>query len=190
MQPLGMSPAHLIEDGIFQGTHVGFEAIGPGRIRLEDTRFEGNETGLQCRNARVETACCSFLYNDIGLRKQSGPCSPWSQKMVVDGTALAAMEATCVFFRPNLHSWRAVPITFEDHYFSWASGSLDLPCFGEGVDWLINGQSWNWPTSWPQIQEGLWAWDPNGDVICPVTAIDLHPISPRECGDTGKKRTD
>ena len=186
---LGDEPAHLIEDGIFQGTHVGFEAIGPGRIRLEDTRFEGNETGLQCRNARVETACCSFLYNDIGLEAERSLLAMepengggWN-RFSGNGSHMRFFQA-----EPPLMAGGANH--FEDHYFSWASGSLDLPCFGEGVDWLINGQSWNWPTSWPQIQEGLWAWDPNGDLICPVTAIDLHPISPRECGDTGKKRTD
>ena len=61
----------------------------------------------------------------------------------------------------------------------WAQGSLDLACTGSGLDWDISGQSWNWPSGWPQIQGGLYT---TSQPPCPVHAIDLSPLETLDCG--------
>ena len=66
-------------------------------------------------------------------------------------------------------------------------GCLNLDCQGP-VDIDATGQSWAWPSSWPQVQSGLWATSVDG-MECPVNVVDLAPVPEQECrlGDEKKR---
>lgn len=183
---LEVPPAHLMESCAFEGASIGLEVHGPGRIRLEECRFGSDITGLKASQARVELACCRLEDNDAGL--------------VMDRSLLVMTPeggGGWNLFDHNDEHMRfllAPPPEmqgganhFGDHYSGWASGTLDLACSGGGIDWPIPGQSWNWPDSWPQFLEGLWAPAAGTNDFCPITAVDLMPLSLIGCGGEGRK---
>ncbi len=186
---LGTEPAHLIEHCVFRETATALFLSGPGRMRIEDSAFESNAVGLHLRHGRAEAACCSFLSNDVAIR---------------DDRALLVMKPEGgggwnMFDDNDVHLQfnQAIPPEiqgganhFGSHFSGWAAGSLEIPCAGGTVDWLIHGQSWDWPTSWPQIQDGLWTASLTGGVPCAVLALDLYPIPPSGCGGEGKRTGD
>ena len=183
---LGDEPAHLIENCRFEGAHAGLSAQGPGRLRVEECEFDGHVTALRSTAARLELACCAFASNDIA---------------VLANKSLLVMQPDGgggwnVFEDNDVHmKFQQAPFPelteganhFGNPYSGWATGSINTPCNGSGLDWLINGQSWDWPMGWPQIQSGLWAWNPDGAQNCPIAAIDMNPVSALECGE-GRKR--
>ena len=186
---LGNEPAHLMEACHFLQAEVGLSLQGPGRMRMEDCVLEGHVQGVRAQNALLEMSCLEFRSNDIGIHADR---------------AQLAMEPTSgggwnVFDGNGVHMrFAQAPPPWIDHgcnqflspFFAWATGTLDMACSGSGVDWLIEGQSWSWPTTWPQIQTGLWAWNPNGGPNCPITAIDISPIEPLGCRDLGKRKAE
>ena len=186
---LGEEPAHLIAACLFADSQVGLQLRGPGRMRIEDSSFESNDIGLHLRHGRCEAACCAFTSNDIAIR---------------DERALLIMQPDggggwndFDFNDVHFHFDQAVPPEmlgganhFGSHFSSWASGNLDIPCSGGAIDWVIHGQSWDWPVSWPQIQSGLWTSSQYNGAACPVVAVDLNPILPRDCGQDGKRPHD
>ncbi len=183
---LGDEPTHLIASCRFEDCQVGLQLRGPGRMRIEDSGFNSNGIGLHLRHGRCEAACCTFTSNDIAIH---------------DDRALLIMQPEggggwneFNFNDVHLHFNQALPPEmlgganhFGSHYSGWASGNLDFPCSGGPIDWLIHGQSWDWPDSWPQIQGGLWTSSQYNGASCPVVAVDLNPIPPRDCGQEGKK---
>lgn len=184
---LGNEPAHLMEACRFQQAEIGLSLRGPGRMRMEDCILEHHIQGIRAQNALLEMSCLEFRSNDIGVH--------------ADRTQLAMEPASGggwnVFDGNGTHMrFTQAPPPHIDHghnhfsspFFAWATGTLDMACTGNGVDWLIQGQSWGWPTSWPQIQSGLWAWNPDGGPNCPITAIDMNPVEPLECRDLGKRK--
>lgn len=185
---LGDEPAHLIEACGFSQTHTGLSLSGPGRIRVEDSFFSNCIQGLfGSKSARLELSCCAFSDNDIAVAAVQ---------------ALLAMEPHSgggwnVFHHNDVHfKFGQAPLPaiaggfnhFGMPYSSWGTGTLDVGCAGSGVNWLINGQSWDWPVAWPQILEGLWAWNPDGTPVCTVTALDLSPVNPTQCREELKWR--
>lgn len=185
---LGDEPAHLIEACGFSHTQSGLSVSGSGRIRIEDSFFSNCIQGLRASDhARVELSCCTFSDNDIAAAALR---------------ALLVMEPHSgggwnVFHHNDVHlKFGQAPLPaiaggfnhFGTPFSSWGTGTLDIGCTGGGVNWLINGQSWDWPVTWPQILEGLWAWNPNGTPVCAVTALDLSPVNPTECREDLKWR--
>lgn len=183
---LGDEPAHLIENCRFEGADMGLSIVGPGRLRIEDCELTANVTGLMAKSARVEVACCRFNSNDIAL---------FADKALIvmqpeGGGGWNSFEYNDVhmkFLQSPFPELVQGANHFGQPYSGWATGSIDTPCYGNGLDWLINGQSWDWPMGWPQIQNGLWAWNPNGPQNCPISAVDMGPVSPQECGEGRKK---
>lgn len=184
---LGDEPAHLIENSRFEGAHTGLTARGPGRLRLEACSFNGHAMGLVAHSARLELACNAFASNDIGMVANKAlivmrPEGGGGWNLFEDN------DVHLKFLQAPFPELAGGANHFGQPYSGWATGSINTPCNGGGLDWVINGQSWDWPSGWPQIQSGLWAWNPNGEQNCPIAAIDMAPISPKECGEEGKKR--
>ena len=184
---LGPEPAHLIENCRFIGADVGLNISGPGRIRIEDSEFDAHVTGLMASTARVELGCCAFASNDIAMFANKALLVMQPE----GGGGWNTFEDNDVHMKfqqapfPELEEGAN---HFGQPYSGWATGSINTLCNGNGLDWMITGQSWDWPLGWPQIQSGLWAWNPGGSQNCPIAAIDLGPIPPKECGEGRKKR--
>lgn len=186
---LGPESAHLMESCLFSSAPSGLDLQGPGRIRMEDCRFESNATGLRAAMARVELACCHFTGNDAGLLIEKGLLvmrpeggGGWNHFHHNDDHMRFILAVPPEISGGGNH--------FGDHFSHWASGSLAMACNGGGIDWLIPGQSWNWPDSWPQFMDGLWAPGVGGGSSCQVTAVDLQPIGGATCGGEGRPRED
>lgn len=184
---LGEEPAHLIENCHFQGAETGLSARGPGRLRLEECVFDGHVVGLKAQTSRLELACNTFTSNDIGLasnkallvmRPEGG--GGWNR--------FEDNDVHLKFQQAPFPELMGGANHFGHPYSGWATGSINTPCNGGGLDWLIDGQSWDWPTGWPQIQSGLWAWNSDGVQNCPIAAIDMAPITPKPCGEGRKER--
>lgn len=184
---LGVGVAHLIESCRFANTHSGLDLQGPGRIRIEDTQFESNAYGIAHHHARVEVACTDFVSNDVGILSDRGLLVMQPE----GGGGWNRFEHNDTHMR---FQWAPIPAIigganhFGDAYSDWASGSLDITCSGSALDWDISGQSWDWPTGWPQVQSGLWAVSPDGGAACPVSAVDLSPIPIADCRALKEKK--
>lgn len=184
---LGNEPAHLMESCHFQQSEVGLSLRGPGRMRMEDCMLEGHVQGIRAHNVLLEMSCLEFQSNDIGIHADRSQLA--MEPMSGGGWNVFDGNGTHMRFAQAPPPWIEHGHNhFLPPFFAWATGTLDMECNGNGVDWLIEGQSWTWPTSWPQIQTGLWAWNPNGGPNCPITAIDTNPSLPLECRDLGKKK--
>ena len=90
------------------------------------------------------------------------------------------------FLQSEIPLWTSGANFFGTWGSQWAQGSLNLDCQGP-VDIDATGQSWAWPSSWPQVQSGLWATSVDG-MECPVNVVDLAPVPEQECrlGDEKK----
>lgn len=185
---LGNEPAHLIEDCRFSQTQDGLSLAGPGRIRIEDSFFSNCIQGLKgSRTARIELSCCAFSDNDIAAAALQALLVMQPQS----GGGWNLFHHNDVHFKFGQAPLPAIAGGFNHFgtaYSSWGTGTLDIACEGSGVNWQIDGQSWDWPVAWPQIMGGMWAWNPDGPPVCPVTALDLSPVNPTECREDLKWR--
>lgn len=184
---LSSSPSHLIETCSFEAVPTALELYGPGRIRIEDSQFVGNGTGLSTRQARIEVQCTDLNSNDVGISTHRGLLvlcpeggGGWNR---FDNN-----DVHMTFHQAQLPAIQNGANHFGNFYSGWASGSLNIPCSAGSITWDISGQSWDWPAGWTQIQGGLWAVNPNGPVDCPISAIDLNPILPETCRAREKKQ--
>jgi hypothetical protein len=183
---LESSPSHLIESCHFESAPTAILLQGPGRIRIEDSRFPNNGVALSSRHARVEIQCCTWNSNDVGISTDRGLLVMCPE----GGGGWNTFENNDV----HMTFQQAAPPAIQDganhfgnFYSGWAWGSLDIPCAGSPINWDISGQSWNWPSGWQQIQGGLWAMGDSGAENCPISAVDLMPIEAQACREGDKK---
>ena len=142
---LGDEPAHLIENSRFEGAHAGLTARGPGRLRLEACSFNGHAMGLVAHSARLELACNAFASNDIGMVANKAlivmrPEGGGGWNLFEDN------DVHLKFLQAPFPELAGGANHFGQPYSGWATGSINTPCNGGGLDWVINGQSWDWPS--------------------------------------------
>ncbi len=168
-----------VEECTFQNGQTGLLCEGDSPLRLEDSRFSLLGTGLDIRSNGAILSCTAFDNNDTAVLADRS----WLVMTPEAGGGWNGFEHNDVHLR-LLHAPLPDMIHGANHFGSWGShwaeGTADLTCTGSGLDWDITGQSWNWPTGWPQIQTGLLASGNQGE--CLIHAIDLAPVFQQECG--------
>ena len=167
-----------VESCVFEHGTLGLRATGPTSIHVEECAFQGLDIGADFKQGAASILCSEFLHNDIGLRTDRSLILMTPEQ----GGGWNRFESNDAHMRfiqsPLPQLWQGANHfgTWGSH---WAQGSLDLACAGSGLDWDISGQSWNWPSGWPQIQGGLHT---TSQPPCPVHAIDLSPLEALDCG--------
>lgn len=178
----------VVEDCVFESGQKGLLSTGTGTLRVEGSSFLGLAIGLEGRNTRLALSCNRFSNNDIGLvaNRSSLGMNP------AGGGGWNRFENNDTHLRFLLAPFPEMIGGFN-HFGAWGSGwaqgTFSMGCnAGSPVDIDITGQSWNWPTGWPQIQTGLYSVGPGGNQ-CPVEAVDLAPVSAVDCpaGGSGKR---
>ena len=174
----------LIQDCVFQSGLKGVTSIGMGTLRVEDSDFLDLAIGLEGQNTRLELSCNRFSNNDIGLMANRSHLG----MNATGGGGWNRFENNDTHLRFLLAPLPDI-IGGANHFGAWSSGwaqgTLSLGCNpGGAVDIDITGQSWNWPSGWPQIQTGLSSVGPGGSA-CPIEAVDLAPVSEEDCPTGG-----
>ena len=175
---------HLFQNCHFDSGPIGIRAATFSPLRLEDCLFERLSVAIEGRSTRCELACCHFNDNDVAVLANRSLLAMTAS----EGGGWNQFENNDVHLR-FLHApiplWIDGANVFGNWGSAWAQGSFSLGCQGP-VDILATGQTWGWPSGWPQIQGGLWALSPSG-IDCPVQVIDLAPVEAQGCRMEPKK---
>ena len=181
-----VGPPHLIQDCTFEDGMVGLASNSIAPLRLERCQFDRLALGVSVQGMRCEMACCAFRNNDVGTLSNRSLLALTPS----EGGGWCRFEDNDVhlrFLQSEIPLWTSGANFFGTWGSHWAQGSFGFDCQGP-VDIDATGQSWAWPSSWPQVQSGLWATSVDG-MECPVNVVDLAPVPEQECRlGEGKKR--
>ena len=169
---------HLLQNCSFDSGPLGIQAATFSTLRLEDCLFERLRVAVEGRSTRCELACCQFHDNDVAVLVNRSLLA----MTPAEGGGWNQFENNDVhlrFLQAPVPLWIDGANLFGNWGSAWAQGSFSLGCQGP-VDILATGQTWGWPSGWPQIQGGLWAVSPSG-IECPVQVIDLSPVEAQGC---------
>ena len=175
--PIASGP-NVIQDSRFEDGPVGLESRG-GTLRVESTDFERLDVAIHSKSQRLEVMCNQFRDSDIGILANRSvlmmnPESGGGWNVFLDNDVhlrfLQALALHCTGGFNHFGNWGS----------DWAQGTINLTCNGMPIDLIISGQSWSWPTGWPQVQSGLSTPIENGQ-SCAIHAVDMSPVSPALC---------
>ena len=173
------SAPHLFQNCRYDSGLLGIQATTSSTLRLENCLFERLVVAVETQSTRCELACSRFQDNDIAILANRSMLAMTPS----EGGGWNQFENNDVhlrFVQAPIPLWIDGGNLFGNWGSDWAQGSFNLSCQGP-VDILATGQTWGWPSAWPQVQGGLWASSPNG-VQCPVQVIDLSPVELQSCG--------
>ena len=171
-------PPHLIQDCTFEDGTMGLTSSSTASLRLERCQFDRLALGVSVRGMRCEMACCTFRDNDVAALSNRSLLALTPS----EGGGWCQFEDNDVhlrFIQSEIPLWISGANVFGTWGSHWAQGSFNLDCQGP-VDIEATGQTWAWPSSWPQVQTGLWAVSANG-TECPVHVVDTAPVSLQDC---------
>ena len=169
---------HLLQNCSFDSGPFGIRATAFSTLRIEDCLFDRLGVAVEGRSTRCELACCQFHDNDVAILANRSLLAMTPS----EGGGWNQFENNDVhlrFLQAPIPLWIGGANLFANWGSAWAQGSFSLNCQGP-LDILATGQTWNWPSGWPQIQGGLWASSPSG-IECPVQVIDLAPVELEGC---------
>ena len=180
---ISTAPPHLIRECRFEDGTVGVVSNANAPLRLRECVFDHLDIAVSVQSTRCEVICSAFRNNDIAISANRSLLAMTPS----EGGGWSQFEDNDVhldFNEAPIPLWIHGANHFGNWWSAWAQGSLDVPCQGPiSID--ATGQSWSWPSNWPQIQSSLWS-SSNGTETCPIHVVDLNPVDQPDCG-LGKK---